>query len=160
MLRQLRCTLDKLFLPCNRHASCIAQIVFCTGRPAVNAYLLGLLAMIKCSICSYQCDNWYVSNWRLACHIYFSLGKCALELAQGPSRVALAWHIAGGSSPFGVTVGCGKSYLWLMHMNMKLNCGHKQSWLVPVCMSSHPLLALAWFPPLDSFCNLMTVPKW
>ena len=24
---------------------------------AVCAYLLGLLAMIKCSICSYQCDN-------------------------------------------------------------------------------------------------------
>jgi hypothetical protein len=23
----------------------------------INAYLLGLLAMIKCSICSYQCDN-------------------------------------------------------------------------------------------------------
>ena len=23
----------------------------------VAAYLLGLLAMIKCSICSYQCDN-------------------------------------------------------------------------------------------------------
>ena len=21
--------------------------------------------MIKCSICTYQCDNWYVSNWRL-----------------------------------------------------------------------------------------------
>ena len=26
-------------------------------------YLLGLLAMINCSICSYQCDNWYNSNW-------------------------------------------------------------------------------------------------
>ena len=24
---------------------------------ALGAYLLGLLAMIKCSICSYQCDN-------------------------------------------------------------------------------------------------------
>lgn len=22
--------------------------------------------MIKCSICSYQCDNWYVSNRKLA----------------------------------------------------------------------------------------------
>ena len=66
-------------------------------------YLLGLLAMIKCSICSYQCDNWYVSNWRLACHINFYLGRCPLELAQGPSRVALAWHKAGGCTPFGVT---------------------------------------------------------
>ena len=59
--------------------------------------------MIKCSICSYQCDNWYVSNWRLACHIYFSMGRSPLELAQGLSRVALALHIAGRSTPFGVT---------------------------------------------------------
>ena len=28
------------------------------GRSShVHSYLLGLLAMIKCSICSYQCDN-------------------------------------------------------------------------------------------------------
>ena len=33
----------------------------------------------------------------------FFLGKCPLELAQGPSRVALAWHKARGSTPFGVT---------------------------------------------------------
>ena len=70
---------------------------------AVGAYFLGLLAMIKCSICSYQCDNWYVSNWRLACHINFYMGKFPLELAQGFSRVALAWHKAGGCTPFGVT---------------------------------------------------------
>ena len=75
------------------------------------SYLLGLLAMIKCSICSYQCDNWYVSNWRLACHINFSLGRCPLELAQGPSRVALAWHKAGSSTPFGVTMTF--SWTWL-----------------------------------------------
>ena len=68
-----------------------------------SAYLLGLLAMIKCSICSYQCDNWYVSNWRLACHINFCLGRCSLELAQGPLRVALALHLARRSTPFGVT---------------------------------------------------------
>ena len=34
----------------------------------------------------------------------FFLGKCPLELAQGPSCVALAWHKARGSTPFGVTV--------------------------------------------------------
>ena len=28
----------------------------------------------ECSICSYQCDNWYVSNWRLACHINLCWG--------------------------------------------------------------------------------------
>ena len=33
----------------------------------------------------------------------FFLGKCPLELAQGPSCVALAWHKARGSTPFGVT---------------------------------------------------------
>ena len=27
-----------------------------------SSYLLGLLAMIKCSICSYQCDSWYGSH--------------------------------------------------------------------------------------------------
>ena len=60
--------------------------------------------MIKCSICSYQCDNWYVSNWRLACHINFYVGRCLLELAQEPLRVALAWHLARRSTPFGVTL--------------------------------------------------------
>ena len=30
--------------------------------------------MIKCSICSYQCDNWYASNWRLACHLNVWMG--------------------------------------------------------------------------------------
>ncbi len=28
-----------------------------TSAALIKAYLLGLLAMIKCSICSYQCDN-------------------------------------------------------------------------------------------------------
>ena len=33
--------------------------------PSFISYFLELLSMIKCSICSYQCDNWYVSNrWR------------------------------------------------------------------------------------------------
>lgn len=35
----------------------------------------------------------------------FCLGRCLLELAQEPSRVALALHKAGSSTPFGVTVG-------------------------------------------------------
>ena len=54
------------------------------------SYLLGLLAMIKCSICSYQCDNWYVSNWRLACHIIFAWGGCQLGLPSAPQM--LPWH--------------------------------------------------------------------
>ena len=35
--------------------------------------------------------------------MYFSAGRCCLELAQALSRVALAWHNAGGSTPSGVT---------------------------------------------------------
>ena len=54
------------------------------------SYLLGLLAMIKCSICSYQCDNWYVSNWRLACHMIFDWGGCRLGLPSAPQM--LPWH--------------------------------------------------------------------
>ena len=79
--------------------------------------------MIKCSICSYQCDNWYVSNWRLACHINFSLGRCPLELAQRPSSVALALHLAGSSTPLGVTI------LFIMtHFNVHVaNVGFRPS---------------------------------
>ena len=55
-----------------------------------DLYLLGLLAMIKCSICSYQCDNWYVSNWRLACHIIFDRGGGRLGLPSAPQM--LPWH--------------------------------------------------------------------
>ena len=55
-----------------------------------DLYLLGLLAMIKCSICSYQCDNWYVSNWRLACHIIFDRGGGRLGLPSAPQT--LPWH--------------------------------------------------------------------
>lgn len=46
-----------------------------------HPYLLGLLAMIKCSICSYQCDNWYTSDWRFHCHNNFSRGGQRFQLA-------------------------------------------------------------------------------
>ena len=36
--------------------------------------------------------------------LIFLWGGVSLELAQGPSRVALAWHKAGSSTPFGVTI--------------------------------------------------------
>ena len=47
-----------------------------------------------------------MSQLGLACHNNFSVGRCPLELAQGLSGVALAWHDAGGSAPFGVTMSC------------------------------------------------------
>ena len=58
----------------------------------------------KCDICSSGCDNRYVSNWRLACHMYFLWVRCPLELAQRLWRVALALHKAGSSTPLGVTL--------------------------------------------------------
>ena len=50
------------------------------SRLAVTFHFIpfSLLAMIKCSICSYQWfANWYVSNCRLACHINFGWGSNA-----------------------------------------------------------------------------------
>ena len=73
------------------------------SRREVEAYLLGLLAMIKCSICSYQCDNWYISNWRFDCHINFCQGGYLLSLLRLTPSVALAPHTAGCSTPFGET---------------------------------------------------------
>ena len=60
-------------------------------QPSWCSYLLGLLAMIKCSICSYQCDNWYVSNWRLDCHIYFWWGGAFLSLLRSPHVLHQNW---------------------------------------------------------------------
>ena len=98
--------------------------------------------MIKCSICSYQCDNWYVSNWRLACHIYFWLGKCPLELARRPSHVALAWHIAGGSIPFGVTTRwCSDTPHCLAHSSLSATHANPSPSLRP-SPSLPPLLSL------------------
>ena len=58
--------------------------------------------MIKCSICSYQCDNWYFPNREIACHINFSWGGGFVSLLASPSRVALAWHFVRRGAPFGV----------------------------------------------------------
>ena len=44
----------------------------------------------------------------------FFLGQCPLELAQGPASVALAWHKARGSTPFGVTVHVVASMLGML----------------------------------------------
>lgn len=45
--------------------------------------------------CADQCNNRYVSNWRLACFLHGSSRRPCLELAQAFSCVALAWHLAG-----------------------------------------------------------------
>ena len=45
------------------------------GSEVCEAYLLGLLAKIKCSICSYQCENWYTRHCLVVFHIYFSTSR-------------------------------------------------------------------------------------
>ena len=57
-----------------------------------------------------------MSQLGLACHNNFSMGRCFLELAPGLSRVALAWHTAGGSAPFGVTLLCVLGIAWIAKM--------------------------------------------
>ena len=42
---------------CNKKASHVVIVLGLCFSNLDVAYLLGLLAMIKCSICSYQCDN-------------------------------------------------------------------------------------------------------
>ena len=81
--------------PCSATGHLHLHVCFDTLTMHLNiidsvSYLLGLLAMIKCSICSYQCDNWYVSNWRLACHIIFAWGGSQLGLPSAPQM--LPWH--------------------------------------------------------------------
>ena len=80
-----QCLLEEGIKHCN---ICSTQTIF--EIPPCGSYLLGLLAMIKCSICSYQCDNWYVSNWRLACHLIFQRGGCIQGLPWAPQ--VLHWH--------------------------------------------------------------------
>ena len=63
-------TLMHLLKPYTDHFLNITFTLVFTPR----AYLLGLLAMIKCSICSYQCDNWYNPNWGFSSHFNFSMG--------------------------------------------------------------------------------------
>ena len=58
------------------------EFAACQELHREKSYLLGLLAMMKCSICSYQCDNCYVSNWRLACHVIFFSGYVFLSLLR------------------------------------------------------------------------------
>ena len=73
---------------CCRHSTCHLQTRSANLHP--GAYLLGLMAMIKCSICSYECDNCYVSNWRLASHICFCWGSVCMSSLR--SLHVLRWH--------------------------------------------------------------------
>ncbi len=81
---------------------CCTESTFTTSGlklpfPKPFSYLLGLLAMISVVfvlISVTTCDNWYVYNRRLACHI----NCCWGSVSPGPLCVALTWHWASGST--------------------------------------------------------------
>ena len=73
--------------------------------------------------------NWYVSNWRLDVTLIFLWGGASLELAQGPSRVALAWHSAGSSTPFGVTMSIFQTAMACLSLSNGSNTPPHWKWL-------------------------------
>ena len=42
------------------------------------SYLLSRLAKIKCSICSFQCENWKCTHWVHLFHLYFWVGRVVI----------------------------------------------------------------------------------
>ena len=69
-----------------------------------HAYLLGLLAMIKCSICSYQSDIWYTDHVSVSLSLQFFLGELGCRACTSPfSRVPTSGTLALGANPFGGT---------------------------------------------------------
>ena len=52
-----------------------ACLSVCLSVLHLTVYLFGLVIMITCSICSCQCDNRYVSNWRPVCRILSFSGE-------------------------------------------------------------------------------------
>ena len=93
-----------------------------TLQPFIS-YLLGLLAMIKCSICSYQCDNWYVSHWhqREIC-----VPKCLERISSSLYHRQRTLHVRqinqGGVQK--VVYSCSKTKtgpLWVSHFSKGLS---------------------------------------
>ena len=110
-----------MWSPIDRETKTFCFVKTIIGDAGIATYLLGLLAMIKCSICSYQCDNWYVSNWRLACHIDFSWELPHLGLLS--VLHVLRWHCTlpgaahphyGGTSTENEKEFVMSSFVWLL----------------------------------------------
>ena len=65
----------------------IRKVILGPRSPSLYyTYLLGLLAMIKCSICSYQCDNWYIPNRGFALSLWFFTGEMLLWACSSTLR--------------------------------------------------------------------------
>ena len=91
------------------------------------------------------------ANWRLECHIGFC--KCLPELACGLSCVALAWHWASGSTPYGLTAGYCIS---LLHRWHNWNSCHQTSTHL-ISQTTCPKCC-GFQPPVQSQCSLHRAP--
>ena len=60
---------------------------------------LGLLAKIKCSICSYQFNIWYTGNPVTILNEFFRGAFQKAVLARQGARMASGWHYFTGRSP-------------------------------------------------------------
>jgi len=97
-------------------------------RNIYSSYLLGLLAMIKCSICSYQCDNWYGFDWIPYLSHQFFLGAwfneaCLMIIAFVPA----ALHFCSGGHP---------------HYRPAQDCRMQNKWKVMRLFTCHPYINL------------------
>ena len=114
--------------------------------------------MIKCSICSYQCDNWYSSNRKIACHANFSLGRSFLELARGHLTccpgIALRWvrHTLRGNQTLNLLAFQPCQLNWMIWYASWLTCATWES-IGPFELS------VGWLDlsaPMPRYCGVRT----
>ena len=116
--------------------------------------------MIKCSICSYQCDNWYSSNRKIACHANFSLGRSFLELARGHLTccpgIALRWvrHTLRGNQTLNLLAFQPCQLIWMIWYASWLTCETWES-IGPFELSVRRLDLSA---PMPRYCGVRTFP--
>ena len=76
------------------------RIVVILSDVSVNSILLGLLAKIKCSICSYQFNIWYTGIPVTILNEFFWGAVLKAVLARQGTRMASVLHLCTGRSPF------------------------------------------------------------
>ena len=58
---------------------------------SLRGILLGLLAKIKCSICSYQFNIWYTGHWLVDINLIFGIGELS-QFTGGFRALAMDLH--------------------------------------------------------------------
>ncbi|TNV75980.1 hypothetical protein FGO68_gene11847 [Halteria grandinella] len=65
----------------------------------LKSYLLGLLAKIKCSICSYQCENWYLGYGQAIFTSISSGDSCPVGLPSALLGLPRTYTLSDGGPP-------------------------------------------------------------